>query len=124
MKSSSSITFVMDGNFSRVGGEIYSPHMGHEKFAGRFTPHFDAVRIVARAFPKVRPIGSLVTGPNTSFVDLGAIRGARLWLMCLPGTSGPSSFVHAGYSRASSPQPSVSIRQLRAVSNASALLIS
>ena len=87
MKSSSSITFVMDGNFSRVGGEIYSPHMGHEKFAGRFTPHFDAVRIVARAFPKVRPIGSLVTGPNTSFVDLGAIRGARLWLMCLPGTT-------------------------------------
>ncbi|CAB5153638.1 glycosyltransferase [Burkholderia cenocepacia] len=84
MKSSSSITFVMDGNFSRVGREIYSPHMGHEKFAGRFAPHFDAVRIVARAFPKTRPIGSLVTGPTTSFVDLGAIRGARHWLLGLP----------------------------------------
>lgn len=66
MKSSSSITFVMDGNFSRVGREIYSPHMGHEKFAGRFAPHFDAVRIVARAFPKTRPIGSLVTGPTSA----------------------------------------------------------
>ncbi|KVK89309.1 glycosyl transferase family 1 [Burkholderia cepacia] len=77
----------MDGNFSRVGREIYSPHMGHEKFAGRFTPHFDGVRIVARAFPKARPIGSLVTGPNTSFVDLGAIRGARHWLLGLPRTT-------------------------------------
>ncbi len=87
MKSSSSITFVMDGNFSRVGREIYSPHMGHEKFAGRFAPHFDAVQIVARAFPKARPIGSLVTGPHTSFVDLGAVRGARRWLLSLPGTT-------------------------------------
>lgn len=87
MKSSNSITFVMDGNFSRVGREIYSPHMGHEKFAGRFAPHFDSVRIVARAFPKARPIGSLVTGPNTSFVDLGAIRGARHWLRGLPRTT-------------------------------------
>ncbi|VWD20592.1 glycosyl transferase family 1 [Burkholderia lata] len=87
MKSSSSITFVMDGNFSRVGREIYSPHMGHEKFAGRFAPHFGAVRIVARAFPKARPVGSLVTGPSTSFVDLGAIRGGRNWLLGLPRTA-------------------------------------
>lgn len=87
MKSSSSITFVMDGNFSRVDREIYSPHMGHEKFAGRFAPHFAAVRIVARAFPQARPIGSRVTGPNTSFVDLGAIRGGRNWLLGLPRTA-------------------------------------
>ncbi|KVH48406.1 glycosyl transferase family 1 [Burkholderia diffusa] len=77
----------MDGNFSRVSREIYSPHMGYDKFAGRFAPHFDAVRIVARAFPKARPIGSLVTGPNTSFIDLGAIRGARHWLLGLPRTT-------------------------------------
>ena len=32
------------------------------------------------------------------------------------GTIGPSSLVQAGYSSASRPQPSVSIRQLRAVS--------
>ncbi|WP_244101307.1 glycosyltransferase family 4 protein [Burkholderia ambifaria] len=87
MKSSSSITFVMDGNFSRVGDEIYSPHMGHEKFANRFAQHFDAVRIVARAFPKAQPIGSVVTGPRTSFVDLGAIRGGRRWLTGLPRTA-------------------------------------
>jgi hypothetical protein len=34
----------------------------------------------------------------------------------VPGTIGPINFVHAGYESASSPQPSVSIRQLRAVS--------
>ena len=34
----------------------------------------------------------------------------------VPGTTGPSSFVQAGYSSASKPQPSVSIRQWRAVS--------
>ena len=34
----------------------------------------------------------------------------------VPGTIGPSSLVQAGYSSASKPQPSVSIRQLRAVS--------
>jgi len=34
----------------------------------------------------------------------------------VPGTTGPSNFRQAGYSRASMPQPSVSIRQLRAVS--------
>ena len=34
----------------------------------------------------------------------------------VPGTIGPSSLRHAGYSSASRPQPSVSIRQLRAVS--------
>jgi hypothetical protein len=33
----------------------------------------------------------------------------------VPGTMGPSSLVQAGYSSASSPQPSVSMRQLRAV---------
>ena len=39
----------------------------------------------------------------------------------VPGTIGPSSLVQAGYSSASRPQPSVSIRQLRAVSYASSL---
>ena len=34
----------------------------------------------------------------------------------VPGTTGPISLVQAGYPSASSPQPSVSIRQLRAVS--------
>ena len=34
----------------------------------------------------------------------------------VPGTIGPRSLVQAGYSSASRPQPSVSIRQLRAVS--------
>ncbi len=87
MKSSGSITFVMDGNFARVGHAIYSPHMGHEKFAGRFAPHFDAVRIVARAFPAKQPIGSTVTGARTAFVDLGALRGARRWLPGLPGAT-------------------------------------
>lgn len=87
MKSISSITFVMDGNFARVGHAIYSPHMGHEKFAGRFVPHFDAVRIVARAFPAKQPIGSRVTGPRTAFVDLGSIRGAGSWLLGLPRTA-------------------------------------
>ncbi|RAQ16201.1 glycosyl transferase family 1 [Burkholderia cepacia] len=77
----------MDGNFSRVGREIYSPHMGHEKFANRFTHHFDAIRIVARAFPAAAPVGSRVTGVRTSFSDLGAIRGARGWLMSLPRVS-------------------------------------
>src|ERR1700677_869500 len=39
----------------------------------------------------------------------------------VPGTIGPSSFVHCGYSRASRPQPRVSIKQYRAVSKASLL---
>jgi hypothetical protein len=34
----------------------------------------------------------------------------------VPGTTGPRSFVHAGYSSASKPQPRVSMRQYRAVS--------
>ncbi|MGC3024522.1 glycosyltransferase [Burkholderia sp. DN3021] len=87
MKSNNSITFVMDGNFSHVGGEIYSPHMGYEKFAGRFVPHFDCVRIAARAFPANAPVGSRVTGARTSFADLGAIRGVRGWLWSLPRLS-------------------------------------
>lgn len=87
MKSINSITFVMDGNFARIGHVIYSPHMGHEKFAGRFVAHFDAVRIVARAFPANQPIGSRVTGQHTAFVDLGAIRGAGSWLLGLPRTA-------------------------------------
>ena len=37
----------------------------------------------------------------------------------VPSTSGPSSFVHSGKLSANSPQPSVSIKQLRAVSYAS-----
>jgi hypothetical protein len=41
----------------------------------------------------------------------------------VPGTIGPRSFVQAGNDSASRPQPSVSIRQLRAVSYASALAI-
>src|SRR5438552_3753330 len=40
----------------------------------------------------------------------------------VPGTIGPSSLVQAGYDSASSPQPSVSIRQCRAVSYASLLV--
>ena len=42
----------------------------------------------------------------------------------VPATTGPSNLVQAGYSSASRPQPSVSIKQLRAVSYASLDLIS
>ena len=74
----------MDGNFSRVGTEIYSPHMGYEKFAVRFTQSFDEVRIAARSFPVFTGIGSRVTGERTAFVDLGANRGVRALLFGIP----------------------------------------
>ncbi|WP_084515361.1 glycosyltransferase [Burkholderia sp. WSM2230] len=84
MKYSSSITLLMDGNFSRVGTEIYSPHMGYEQFAVRFTHSFDEVKIAARSFPTSKALGKRVTGAQTSFVDLGANRGAGALVFGIP----------------------------------------
>ncbi|WP_244142677.1 glycosyltransferase [Paraburkholderia phenoliruptrix] len=84
MKYSSSITLLMDGNFSRVGAEIYSPHMGYEQFAVRFTQSFDEVRIAARSFPTSKALGKKVTGARTSFLDLGANRGVRALVLGIP----------------------------------------
>ncbi|GAB7524621.1 glycosyltransferase [Paraburkholderia sp. 2C] len=84
MKRDTSITLLMDGNFSRVGTEVYSPHMGFEKFAARFTQSFDEVRIAARSFPAARPVGTRVTGERTSFLDLGAHRGVAALLAGIP----------------------------------------
>jgi glycosyltransferase involved in cell wall biosynthesis len=58
--------------------------MGYEKFAVRFTQNFDDVRIAARSFPSVAPVGTQVTGERTSFVDLGATRGVSALLAGIP----------------------------------------
>lgn len=69
------ITMIMDGNFNRFEGEVYSPHMSYDKFAKRFSDEFDEVSIVARSFPKDTKIGQVVTGKKVSFIDLGDSRG-------------------------------------------------
>lgn len=84
MKCNASITLLMDGNFSRVGTEIYSPHMGYEQFAVRFTQSFDEVNIAARSFPSSKALGKRVTGAQATFVDLGANRGAGALVLGIP----------------------------------------
>ncbi len=79
-----SITLLIDGNFSKVGDKIFSPHMGHRKFAARFTESFARVRIAARSFPVPHAHGELVTGEYTQFIDLGAPRGVRALIWHLP----------------------------------------
>ncbi|CAE6765289.1 D-inositol-3-phosphate glycosyltransferase [Paraburkholderia nemoris] len=79
-----SITLLIDGNFSKVGDQIFSPHMGHRKFAARFTESFARVRIAARSFPVQLAHGELVTGEYTQFIDLGASRGVRALIRNLP----------------------------------------
>ncbi|TDN70722.1 glycosyltransferase [Paraburkholderia sp. BL10I2N1] len=79
-----SITLLIDGNFQKVGDQIFSPHMGHRKFAARFTESFARVRIAARSFPVPRAQGELVTGEGTQFIDLGSPRGAKAWIRHLP----------------------------------------
>lgn len=83
-ESKPSITLLIDGNFSRVGDQIFSPHMGHRKFAARFTESFACVRIAARSFPVHRACGELVTGENTQFIDLGNPRGVKALIRQLP----------------------------------------
>jgi glycosyltransferase involved in cell wall biosynthesis/polysaccharide pyruvyl transferase WcaK-like protein len=83
-ESDPSITLLVDGNFSKVGDQIFSPHMGHRKFAARFTESFARVRIAARSFPVRSAHGELVTGQNTQFIDLGASRGVRALVTHLP----------------------------------------
>lgn len=77
------ITMVMDGNFNRFKGNIYSPHMSYVKFAQRFSEAFEEVFIVARSFPKNKEIGQIVTGERVSFIDLGDSRGAYQYLKVL-----------------------------------------
>jgi len=84
MKCNPSITLLMDGNFSRVGTEIYSPHMGYEQFAVRFTQSFNEVNIAARSFPTAKALGKRVTGAQVAFVDLGANRGAKALVLGIP----------------------------------------
>ncbi|MBB4513526.1 glycosyltransferase [Paraburkholderia fungorum] len=79
-----SITLLIDGNFSKVGNQIFSPHMGHRKFAARFTESFARVRIAARSFPVQRAHGELVTGDYTQFIDLGAPRGVTALVKHMP----------------------------------------
>ena len=83
-ETSPSLTLLFDGNFSKIGNEIFSPHMGHRKFAARFTDSFACVRIAARAFPTQRAHGERVTGEQTQFIDLGASRGVKALIMRLP----------------------------------------
>ena len=71
----SKITMIMDGNFNRFEGEVYSPHMSYMKFAKRFSDEFDEVFIVARSFPRDKEVGQIVTGSGVSFIDLGDSRG-------------------------------------------------
>jgi glycosyltransferase involved in cell wall biosynthesis len=84
MTCENSLILIMDGNFVRVGDKVLSPHMAYEQFAARFTDSFDDVQIVARSFPGTQAIGDSVTGERTSFIDLGANRGARGLIKSLP----------------------------------------
>ena len=79
-----SITFLMDGNFQRAESRIFSPHMGHRKFASRFEGNFSNVLIAARSFPSQQARGELVTGRYTQFVDLGSPRGVKGWMKHFP----------------------------------------
>lgn len=79
-----SLTMVMDGNFTRFGGEIMSPHMGYRTFGARFVDFFDGVVIAARAFEGARAVGEVVTGPKVEFWDLGSNRGAVSLLLSIP----------------------------------------
>ncbi|WP_225033091.1 glycosyltransferase [Paraburkholderia sp. XV] len=83
-ESSPSVTLLIDGNFQKVGDQIYSPHMGHRKFAARFTESFAKVRIAARSFPVLHARGELVTGTGVQFIDLGDPRGVKAWITQLP----------------------------------------
>ncbi|MFM0019634.1 glycosyltransferase [Paraburkholderia azotifigens] len=83
-ESSPSVTLVIDGNFQKVGDQIYSPHMGHRKFAARFAESFPRVRLAARSFPALHARGELVTGEGTQFIDLGSPRGVKAWIMQSP----------------------------------------
>ncbi|MDR6410124.1 glycosyltransferase [Paraburkholderia terricola] len=83
-ETGSSITLLIDGNFSKLGDQIFSPHMGHRKFAARFTESFARVRIAARSFPAQNAHGELVTGADTEFIDLGASRGVKALIRHLP----------------------------------------
>lgn len=69
------ISFIMDGNFNEHEGEIYSPHMHHKAFAGRFSPHFGEVEILGRAFPKKVPVGAPVTAEKIYFKKIPHYRG-------------------------------------------------
>lgn len=82
--SKASITLLMDGNFQRAESQIFSPHMGHRKFAARFEDSFANVLIAARSFPAQRVSGELVTGRYTQFVDLGSPRGVTGWIRHFP----------------------------------------
>ncbi|NIF53331.1 glycosyltransferase [Burkholderia sp. Ax-1724] len=83
-KCDPSITLLIDGNFQKVGDQIFSPHMGHRKFAARFTENFSSVCIAARSFPAQHARGDLVTGEATHFVDLGNPRGVKALIGHLP----------------------------------------
>ncbi|BCZ79594.1 glycosyltransferase [Paraburkholderia terrae] len=83
-ESSPSITFLIDGNFQKVGDQIYSPHMGYRKFAARFTESFARVQVAARSFPAPHARGELVTGEGAQFIDVGSPRGVTAWIVQLP----------------------------------------
>ena len=86
----------------------------------------DAAEVVGRVAPLGGQPGVVEVEPADHGADVeGGLHRDRAGNWCparlaplgttVPGTIGPSSLVQAGYSSASRPQPSVSIRQLRAV---------
>ena len=84
----------------------------------------DAVVLVAEHTPDVVVMDlsmPVMDGVAATRAVREAVPGTRAPLGTkVPSTWGPSSLVHSGKRRASRPQPRVSIRQLRAVSRASA----
>ncbi|WP_221075689.1 glycosyltransferase family 4 protein [Agarivorans aestuarii] len=79
-----SLLMLMDGNFAKYDGEIYSPHMSYDSFGKRFAPFFSQVVIAGRAFEKNAPVGKQVCGNKVSFYQTSSNRGALSLLTSIP----------------------------------------
>lgn len=71
------LTFIMDGNFSSINGEIKSSHMHYKAFAGRYADYFSRINICARSFEKQEDSGLPVCGEKVEFINVPGYRGVK-----------------------------------------------